>query len=78
MHVNQLLKVSVTDNGEGVSESQITDIFKFGYSTRENHDGFGLHNSSNQATEIGGELKAYSDTHINETIFTLTIPVEKS
>jgi len=75
---NDFLIISVTDNGEGVSESQITDIFKFGYSTRENHDGFGLHNSSNQATEIGGELKAYSDTHINETIFTLTIPVEKS
>ena len=75
---DNFLIISVTDNGEGIPDSKLTDIFKFGYSTRDNHDGFGLHNSSNQATEIGGELKVYSDTHLNETIFTLTIPLGKN
>jgi len=74
---DSFLIISIADNGAGIAESELTNIFKFGYSTRETHDGFGLHNSANQVNEIGGELQVHSNTKINETVFTLKFPVGK-
>jgi len=73
--VDNFLVITIFDNGGGIAESELTDIFKFGYTTRVNHDGFGLHNSYNQVNEIGGELLVHSNKDINETVFTLKFPV---
>jgi len=73
-HESNYFYISIVDNGNGIDESDLTKIFNFGYSTRENHDGFGLHNSANQAMEIGGVLTVKSDSVKRETTFTLKLP----
>jgi len=69
------LVISIIDNGIGIPESDMTKIFNFGYTTRENHDGFGLHNSANQAKEIGGEIKVKTDSESRETVFSFIMPL---
>ena len=74
---NEFLYVLIEDNGGGIAAGDLTNIFNFGFSSRENHDGFGLHNSANHAREMGGDLTAKSNRDKKQTIFTLKLPLKK-
>src|SRR5574344_1075852 len=46
----------VTDNGVGIPKENLAKIYTFGFTTRKNGHGFGLHSSANTAKELGGSL----------------------
>lgn len=67
--------VSVKDNGVGISAEQIEKIFQYGYTTKENGHGFGLHSAANAVNTLGGELSVHSDGVGQGAEFILRIPV---
>jgi C4-dicarboxylate-specific signal transduction histidine kinase len=69
------IKVSVSDNGVGIAEENITRIFSHGFTTRKDGHGFGLHSGAISAQEMGGKLTATSDGLGRGATFTLELPV---
>ncbi len=72
----KVINVSVIDNGCGISSKDSKNIFQFGFTTKKNGHGFGLHTSANTAQAMGGKLLFKSDGTGLGTTFTLTIPYE--
>lgn len=70
--------VSIKDNGVGISGEQIEKIFHYGYTTKENGHGFGLHSAANAVNTLGGELSVHSDGVGQGAEFTLRIPIHVS
>jgi len=64
----------VIDNGEGIAEEDLSQIFNQGFTTRSEGLGFGLHNSANAATELGGSLTARSDGPGRGATMSLKLP----
>ncbi len=52
--------VSVTDNGVGIAPEKLVSIFSYGYTTKPDGHGFGLHNAANAARLMGGSLAVES------------------
>jgi C4-dicarboxylate-specific signal transduction histidine kinase len=71
------LRIAVIDNGVGIDGPQMARIFGFGYTTKKNGHGFGLHSCALAAKELGGALEAYSAGLGQGATFTLTIPLPK-
>lgn len=69
-----LITITITDNGLGISQENINKIFFFGFTTKPNGHGFGLHNSALKAKELGGSLYAKSDGIGKGAAFILTLP----
>jgi len=67
--------VRVRDNGVGIPEDNAEKIFRFGFTTKENGHGFGLHNASNTAKALGGSLTFHSDGPGCGAIFSLELPI---
>lgn len=72
---DDLAKISVCDNGIGISPENLTRIFEHGFTTRKNGHGFGLHSSALAASDMGGSLHAHSDGAGQGAIFTLSLPL---
>ncbi len=51
----------VTDNGVGISPDHLVEIFNYGFTTKEDGHGFGLHSCVIAAQQMGGVLRAKSD-----------------
>ena len=68
------VKISVADNGVGISSTHLERIFQHGFTTRKDGHGFGLHSSANAARELGGSLKAYSEGPGRGAVFVLELP----
>ena len=66
----------VKDNGVGIAPENMTRIFTYGFTTRSDGHGFGLHSAANAAKEMGGELTAASDGTGTGATFTLRLPVK--
>lgn len=66
--------IRVTDNGIGIPPEKLTKIFQFGYTTKDDGHGFGLHSSANVAGEMGGKLMAQSEGKGHGATFTLELP----
>jgi signal transduction histidine kinase len=71
----QVLRLTVTDNGEGIAPQNLTRIFSHGFTTRKNGHGFGLHSSVLAAQEMGGTLIAHSQGEGQGAAFVLEVPV---
>lgn len=71
------LRFIVADNGIGVTSENLKRIFSFGFSTRENGSGYGLHSAANLAREMSGTLSAASDGLNQGATFTLEIPMAR-
>ncbi|AKJ05074.1 histidine kinase/DNA gyrase B/HSP90-like ATPase [Archangium gephyra] len=69
-----LVRIQVRDNGVGIAPELLTRIFHYGFSTREDGHGFGLHSSALAAEELGGSLRAHSDGPGQGATFTLVLP----
>jgi signal transduction histidine kinase len=67
--------IQVADNGMGIAPENLVEIFQYGFTTKQTGNGFGLHNSANTATEIGGSLSATSQGIGHGATFTLEIPI---
>jgi two-component system, NtrC family, sensor kinase len=58
----------------GIAPEMFTRIFQYGFTTREEGHGFGLHSSALAAQELGGSLRVHSDGPGQGATFTLEIP----
>lgn len=70
------LRIVVIDNGIGIARENLMNIFRHGFTTREDGHGFGLHSSALSAKQLGGQLIAESDGPDKGAEFTLEIPYQ--
>lgn len=75
---NEELFVQVSDNGLGILSKNLTKIFGYGFTTKKEGHGFGLHSSAIAANDMGGSLKAKSSGENMGATFTLALPYRVS
>lgn len=68
------IQITIKDNGKGISPEQMKGLFTFGFTTKKNGHGFGLHGSALSAKELGGSIKAESRGEGYGAVFTLALP----
>jgi PAS domain S-box-containing protein len=68
--------VEVSDNGVGIEREHLTRIFAYGFTTKPNGHGFGLHSSALAAKELGGTLTASSEGPGCGATFRLELPLQ--
>ncbi len=69
------LHLMLTDNGAGIASENLPRIFHHAFTTRDEGQGLGLHDSALAAVAMGGELSAASDGPGKGATFLLTAPV---
>ncbi|WP_224372128.1 ATP-binding protein [Hyalangium versicolor] len=68
------VSITVRDNGAGIPQEMLTRIFQYGFTTRKEGHGFGLHSSALAAQQLGGTLTGQSDGPGQGATFTLELP----
>ncbi|HEY0096169.1 MAG TPA: ATP-binding protein, partial [Archangium sp.] len=68
------VRIEIHDNGMGIAPELLTRIFQYGFTTREEGHGFGLHSSALAAQELEGSLKVHSEGPGKGATFTLEMP----
>jgi len=71
---NDHVILKLTDNGEGIPLENQERIFTFGFTTKKNGHGFGLHTCANAMTEMGGSILVESEGKGKGATFTLAFP----
>jgi PAS domain S-box-containing protein len=71
---SNVVHVSVSDNGVGISPENLTRVFEHGFTTRKGGHGFGLHSGALAAQELGGTLTVHSEGVGKGATFTLALP----
>lgn len=69
-------QVTIEDSGIGMSAEVLSQIWRFGFTTKKKGHGFGLHNSANAAREIGATLSAHSHGIGHGSRFILRLPLD--
>jgi len=69
------LQVQVADTGCGIPAANLRRLFSYGFTTKKEGHGFGLHFCANAASELGGSLQAFSDGEGKGARFVLTLPL---
>ena len=67
--------IDVEDSGTGIETAVLQRLFEFGFTTKKDGHGFGLHASANLAKELGGELCGHSDGPGRGARFSLRMPL---
>jgi ligand-binding sensor domain-containing protein/signal transduction histidine kinase len=73
---DNLVRISVADNGVGIPEENLDRIFSPGFTTRQTGHGLGLHSAFFVAREMGGTLLVHSDGPGKGATFTLVFPAK--
>ncbi|HTA30805.1 MAG TPA: cytochrome c peroxidase [Candidatus Cybelea sp.] len=60
----------------GFPAENLTRIFNYGFTTRKDGHGFGLHSGALAARELGGSLSAHSEGLRKGAMFTLELPCQ--
>jgi two-component system NtrC family sensor kinase len=68
--------IEVSDNGMGIAPELLTRIFEYGYTTRAEGHGFGLHSSAIASQVLGGSLTAHSEGPGRGATFKLKLPYQ--
>lgn len=50
------VELKVSDRGCGIEDEKISQVLRYGYSSKPGHDGFGLHEVANLVNELGGQV----------------------
>ncbi|WP_428269428.1 AAA family ATPase [Haliangium sp.] len=69
------IRIEVEDNGRGISADTLAKIFHYGFSTKPDGHGFGLHTSALSVQEQGGSLRATSDGPGKGACFIIELPI---
>jgi signal transduction histidine kinase len=72
------VRIVVRDTGVGIRPEHLAKLFQFGFTTRANGHGFGLHSAANAASELGAKLFAHSDGPGKGASFTLELPAVRA
>ncbi len=70
----QPLRIEISDNGVGIAPEHLAQVFAFGFTTKPEGHGFGLHASANLARELGGYLHCQSNGLNQGATFILELP----
>ena len=70
------IRISITDNGIGIQKQDLARVFQFGFTTKADGHGFGLHASALAAKEMGGSLTAESEGEGHGATFVLELPIQ--
>lgn len=70
-------RIEVEDNGVGIAADHLDKLFHFGFTTRKDGHGIGLHSCALAAQEMGGTLVARSSGVGQGASFQLEVPVEQ-
>ena len=70
------LRISVQDEGIGITADNLTRIFSHGFTTRAAGHGFGLPSCALAARQMGGTLCVHSDGPGRGATFTLELPLD--
>jgi signal transduction histidine kinase len=76
--VDQQLEVAVADSGIGIAPEVLPRIWEFGFTTKEQGHGFGLHSSAVAAQQLGGSIAAHSAGLGQGASFSVKIPLSGS
>ena len=68
------IAIEVQDSGVGIEQGVLHRLFEFGFTTKKDGHGFGLHTSAILAKELAGELAAFSDGPGQGARFVLRLP----
>lgn len=68
------IQIEITDNGIGIKEEFLTEIFTYGFTTKKKGHGFGLHASSLSIQEMQGSLQAVSKGINEGATFIIKLP----
>jgi len=66
--------VRVQDNGEGIRPEHLEQLFTYGFTTKADGNGFGLHSCRDHLAALGGTLTAVSEGPGRGATFTLALP----
>ncbi|MCB9851395.1 MAG: hypothetical protein H6817_11905 [Phycisphaerales bacterium] len=69
-----VVRVEVSDAGVGIPTDLLANIFSYGFTTKKDGHGFGLHYCAIAARELDGSLRAHSDGVNKGATFTLELP----
>lgn len=72
---DDFFQFQIKDNGIGIEPENLNRIFSFGFTTKINGHGFGLHSAALSAREMGGTLHAESKGIGYGAQFNLTLPI---
>ena len=67
--------LEVADNGVGISRDDLERVFQYGFTTKKEGHGFGLHASANAVAEMGGKITAAGEGVGKGAVFTLYFPL---
>jgi C4-dicarboxylate-specific signal transduction histidine kinase len=70
------LAITVADSGHGITEERLKCIFRFGFTTKTNGNGFGLHSAAIAMNEMGGAIRVHSAGADQGAAFTITLPIK--
>jgi NO-binding membrane sensor protein with MHYT domain/signal transduction histidine kinase len=70
--------IEIEDSGIGIEPEPLKRLFEFGFTTRKDGHGFGLHSSSILAQELGGHLAGFSQGRHLGAQFALRLPLAAS
>jgi signal transduction histidine kinase len=70
--------IEVADNGVGIPAENLGRIFEYGFTTKKDGHGFGLHSSALAIQELGGTLKVHSDGAGKGARFVVELPIEQA
>jgi DNA-binding LacI/PurR family transcriptional regulator/signal transduction histidine kinase len=70
------VRITVADSGEGIAPENLSRIFSFGFTTKSDGHGFGLHSCALHARQLGGALHAASEGIGRGATFALVLPQE--
>ncbi|MEO6079435.1 MAG: MHYT domain-containing protein [Steroidobacteraceae bacterium] len=70
------LVIEVEDSGIGIGAEALKRLFEFGFTTKPDGHGFGLHTSAILAKELGGHLAGHSEGTGRGALFTLRLPMQ--
>ena len=68
------IAITVEDRGVGVPQENLKRIFNYGFTTKPNGHGFGLHSSAVAASDLGGSLECASPGPGQGATFRLELP----
>jgi len=68
------VRIEVQDTGTGIAAENLTRVFQYGFTTKKDGHGFGLHSGANAAREMNGSLTVASAGPGCGTTFTLELP----
>jgi signal transduction histidine kinase len=71
-----MIAIQVADNGIGIPVDHLARIFSYGFTTKKNGHGFGLHSGALAARLLGGSLRVESPGPGQGATFTLELPLQ--